>query len=105
MDLARRVTGRAKLGYPITHCSRTLKRGEIKRVMPRGPLFIGYYIACPGCGFIAVYLHDEAAFVEEDASREGRGPFQLLGIGSARCVGCKAALGVEDGDLVSTVPA
>ncbi len=45
-------------------CSRTLERGEVKRVMQRGPL-VGYFLACPACGFSASYLHDAVGYVED----------------------------------------
>lgn len=83
-------------------CSRKLVRGQVKRVMQRGPL-IGYFLCCPACGFSASYLHESEAFeggvgfVEEPADpllfpktivRFERPP---------RCMSCQRLLVVEGG--------
>ena len=45
-------------------CVRKLQRGEVKRVMQRGPL-MGYFLSCPGCNGVATYLDKEMDYVEE----------------------------------------
>lgn len=78
-------------------CSRKLVRGQVKRVLQRGPL-IGYFIACPACGFVASYLHDECDFAEakvggrEILTRIQRNP---------RCYSCRRVLDVESGRLLA----
>ncbi len=82
-------------------CARKLARGEVKRVMGRGPL-VGYYIACPACGFSAAYLEDtlppghSCRFVETGADA----PFTLVGITNPPpCYSCHRILRVVDGQL------
>jgi hypothetical protein len=56
------VAARAELTVAsYQKCSRLLAKGEVKRVMQRGPL-VGYFLACPACGFSASYLEDDAGF-------------------------------------------
>jgi hypothetical protein len=95
------VTGRAPLTTAAYQkCSRLLVRGEVKRVMQRGPL-VGYFIACPGCGFSASYLDDACGYVEEPAPRF-TWPRKLIGIERPpMCFRCKGFICVEGGVLVT----
>ena len=47
-------------------CPRLLKPGWVKRYMHRGKPLVGYMIACPSCGFVALHFHEHARFVERD---------------------------------------
>jgi hypothetical protein len=94
--------------YPLVaaayqRCSRTLGEGEVKRVSGRGPL-VGYFLACPACGFVASYLHDAAGFEEEPAP-PGVWPRRLVGIQTPPpCFQCGSLIGVEAGALVARRP-
>lgn len=58
------VAARAELVLAsYAKCSRTLERGEVKRVMQRGPL-IGYFLCCPSCGFAASYLDEDSGSIK-----------------------------------------
>lgn len=95
------VAGRSPLTVAAYQkCTRLLVKGEVKRVMQRGPL-VGYFIACPACGFSASYLHDEVTYVEELAPA-GTWPHKLVGIEKPPvCFKCHAYLCVEGGVLVA----
>lgn len=91
-------------------CSRTLAPGEVKRVMQRGPL-VGYFLACPACGFSASYLDEQCGF-EEDPPKgvmlhDLRVQRVILSIKTPpRCFRCRRYLRVVDGHLeaVSEAP-
>lgn len=79
---------------PPTRCVRRLARGEVKRVPSVGRL-VGYYVACPGCGFVAPYLAEEAGWIESADP-------ELHLVGAERpppCMRCRRAIGVVDGAL------
>lgn len=62
--------------------------------MHRGPL-VGYYIACPGCGFRATYLHDDVGYVEERAVEGSEYPKRLVGLKTPpTCIRCKKTIRV-----------
>lgn len=82
-------------------CSRLLAKGEVKRVMQRGPL-VGYFIACPACGFSASYLDDACGYIEQHLSPKERIPHRLVGITKPpMCFKCHGYLCVEGGQLVT----
>ncbi len=95
--------------YPLTvaahkTCSRTLGRGEVKRVSGRGPL-VGYFLACPACGFVASYLHDACGFTEVPPAPGTEWPRVLSGIGKPPpCYSCRSLISVEGGALVARRP-
>ena len=95
------IVARARLtAASYKTCSRTLARGDVKRVTQRGPL-VGYFIGCPSCGFVASYLNDEVGFREERAGTEVR----LAGIDHPpRCAGCRLELHVVADELFATEP-
>lgn len=96
------VEGRKALSTESYHkCSRLLQRGELKRCMPRGPVFVGYYICCAGCGFTGVYLHDDCVF--EETERKGpRDLPMIIRIGKPPpCRKCAARIVVQDGELLA----
>jgi hypothetical protein len=89
-------------------CSRLLDKGEVKRCMQRGPL-VGYYLACPACGFSGVYLDEECDFSEQPPKTEViHDPAKrrkLVGIGrSPSCFRCKRLLRIEEGFLEALDP-
>lgn len=79
-------------------CSRTLAKGECKRVPQRGYL-VGFFFGCPNCGFIAPFLDEDLGYHEHD----GR---LLRSARSGRCPGsgCRCLLRVEDGELQAVRP-
>lgn len=75
----------------VVKCSRRLTPGEVRRTLTNGPL-VGYHLACPSCGFIALQqdLHDEVGFEERDG--------HLVGMREAyRCVLCHRTVTIADG--------
>jgi hypothetical protein len=92
------MTARAPLVH-VTTCPRDMKPGQVKRCMLRGPL-VGYYLACPKCGFRATYLHDDCQFVEERAVDGHDFPRRLIGIAAPpACYRCALRISVVDGFL------
>lgn len=88
---------------PPTACSQRLRPGEAKRCMWRGEEPIGYHLACPGCGFIASYLHSEVGYVEEPLLEGRPFPKRLVGFTSApRCFRCRRELSIVGRELVAT---
>lgn len=87
---------------PITfasyqRCSRTLVKGELKRVMQRGPL-VGYYIACPACGFAQSYLDDEVHYVEQPVEIDGLVYMHATGMRDPGvCLSCNRRIVIADG--------
>lgn len=97
------VPDEGAIGVPLTaasyqKCSRTLARGEVKRVMQRGPL-VGYYIGCPACGFVGCHLDDECGFVE--ATGIGGRPMVVAIQRPPRCYRCQRVLVVESDRLLA----
>lgn len=89
-------------------CSRTLRRGQVKRVSQRGPL-VGYFLACPACGFSAAYLDDACGFREVPREEGARPARALVGVAHPpTCFSCHALLSVEPSagghDLVARRP-
>jgi hypothetical protein len=97
------VIARVKLGATVTKCSRKLEPGEVKRVTPRGPVFVGYYVGCPACGFVAAHLDGEAVSFSETRAESPQAPFVLVGMEGVRCVRkeCGCRLVVDGGDLLA----
>lgn len=95
------ITGTAPLTLAAYQkCTRLLEKGEIKRVSQRGPL-VGYFIACPACGFSASYIHDQCGFVEEVVP-QFTWPRKLLGITTPpTCFKCHGYICIEGGALVT----
>lgn len=60
-------------------CTRELAKGELKRVVQRGPL-IGYFMACPACGFSASYLDSECGFIERAVEVDGVQYMRAVGV-------------------------
>jgi hypothetical protein len=82
-----------------TYCPRDMVRGQVKRCMHRGPL-VGYYIACPACGFKATYLDEDVGFIEEPAVVGSPFPKRLLGMRNPPpCYRCKLRLSVRGLEL------
>ncbi len=91
-------------------CTRKLVRGDVKRLFAAGPL-LGYFIACPGCGFYGSYLHSEAGFTEVGPVVTSRGPgahvaeepyrhpTSLRAAHPMVCFGCRHKIVVNDGEL------
>lgn len=78
-------------------CPRQLPRGGVKRVPARGGL-VGFFIACPGCGFVASYLAAEGGFVEVPDPVDGT-PL-LIGISTPPpCMRCRRRIALTDGAL------
>lgn len=78
-------------------CLSLLGRGQVKRVLQRGPL-VGYYLACPSCNGAFSYLHDKCSFVEAEPYVGTSWPRRLVGIERPpRCYHCCAILTVESG--------
>jgi hypothetical protein len=48
------------------HCIQRLRPGTVKRMYyrTREGEPIGYWIACPGCGFVGPYRHEDCGFIE-----------------------------------------
>lgn len=95
------MTARAELtAASFRTCSRELAKGQVKRCMQRGPL-VGYYIACPGCGFIATYLHEDVGYVETPTDPLTY-PKKLIKIERPpKCYSCKRSISVViDGDAI-----
>lgn len=89
-------------------CAQRLQPGEVKRVMQRGPL-IGYFLACPACGFVGSYVDDAVGYVEKpDKSvtlRVGDPQRELLGTNHPpTCFRCRRLLRVADGHLEACDP-
>lgn len=95
---------------PCNTCARTLKKGDVKRVMQRGP-FVGYFLCCPGCQFTASYLDDACQFVEDPPHPEPLPPGvelrRLVGITNPpACFKCRRLIRVgKDGALEAVDPA
>lgn len=80
-------------------CTRELAKGEVKRCVQRGPL-IGYFMACPACGFSAAYLHDDVDYEEDPPSVEPKYPKRITAINKPpACFMCKRKLVVANGQL------
>lgn len=80
-------------------CSRELVRGELKRVVQRGPL-VGYFMACPACGFSASYLESECGFIEEPVIVEGKSYMRAVGVTRPPpCFKCRCKLTITDGNF------
>lgn len=91
-------------------CTRKLVPGDVKRVFAAGPL-LGYFIACPACGFYGSYLHCEAGFTEIGPTVGSRGPgahateepyrhpTSLSATHPVVCYGCRRRIVVKDGEL------
>ncbi len=100
--MPRVVVGQCALTDGSYHkCSRDLQRGEVKRVMPRGPVFVGYYISCAGCAFVGVYLHDDCGFAETERKTTRDLPMIIRIERPPECRKCKAKIMVEDGQLLA----
>lgn len=85
-----------------TFCPRDMVRGQVKRCVHRGPL-VGYYIACPSCGFKATYLDEDVLFIEECAVLGSAYPKRLLRMTKPPpCYRCKLLLSVRGRDLVAS---
>ena len=81
----------------LRQCPRRMRPGQVKRVPLKGKL-VGYWIACPGCGFVASYLLDEARFTES-VDKDGIG---LVGIDAPPpCIRCRRRIECADGALRS----
>lgn len=94
-----RVVASSVVSVSLRKCSRLLEPGELKRVPQLGPL-VGYFIACPACGFPAPYLDDEVGYVEEPPKEKtlyaGSPQRELRGLERPpRCFRCKLLLRVE----------
>jgi len=89
---------------PAPKCVRELDPGEVKRTLGRSYL-VGYNIACPGCGWRAIYLHEEVGFIEEPADPKVF-PKALVGIERPPpCMKCGGLIGAEPGFLTCSPPA
>lgn len=100
------VIGKAKLTVASYQaCSRLLRKGQVKRVSGRvGPL-VGYFLACPFCGFSASYLHEKHGYIEGEPAPGTKWPRPLLGMTKpAKCFSCQGVISVENGELVTRVP-
>lgn len=75
-------------------CLATLERGQVKRVLQRGPL-VGYYLTCPVCSSAFAYLHDKHKFSETAP------PVRMLtGVErSPKCFKCGSMLSIESTDV------
>lgn len=93
------LVARAELTHAdYLKCNREIARGQVKRVIMRGPL-VGYYFGCPACGFIASYLHDDCGFHEMPEGKLAF-PKTLVRIDNPpTCYSCQRFLtiNVEDG--------
>lgn len=87
-------------------CSRELERGEVKRCMQRGPLpLVGYFLACPACGYSASYLDCEVGFVEEPVEIDGLAYKRVVMIERPpACFSCKRLLVIADGFFEAREP-
>lgn len=78
-------------------CLSKLGKGQVKRVLQRGPL-VGYYLACPSCNGAFAYLHDKCGFVEAEPYVGTSWPRRLVGVERPpTCYHCKATLSIESG--------
>jgi uncharacterized protein YbaR (Trm112 family) len=78
-------------------CLTLLQRGQVKRVLQRGPL-VGYYLACPSCNGAFSYLHEKHGFVETDPLDGAAWPRQLVGVERPLCCyHCRSILTIERG--------
>jgi hypothetical protein len=101
-----RVAARVEL-TPVSYqkCSKLLVAGEVKRVMQSGPL-IGYFLACPACGFACAYLDEACGYVEDPPKTVvTRAVRKLVAITHPpTCFRCKRTLHVEGGFLEACDP-
>lgn len=80
---------------PFNRCPRKLSKGEVKRV-PKGGQLVGYHVGCPGCGFVAPYLAEEAGWVEQ-VDADG---IAIVGVDRRpTCIRCRRRIGMVDGAL------
>ncbi|NUP12898.1 MAG: hypothetical protein HOW73_43215 [Polyangiaceae bacterium] len=85
--------------YWASGCVREMPPGQVKRVPQRGGL-VGYFIACPGCRFIASYLDDHHGFLEECVLPGHTTPVKLVGIEKPpRCFRCRKSITVVGASL------
>ena len=95
-------------------CLRKLVPGMAKRFPSmRGTPAVSYVIACPGCGFSAMYMSGEARFIEsvEWTTREApdaKGklaavaqPETLSLEGTIRCLACKKDIRIDENDMTA----
>jgi hypothetical protein len=79
----------------------------VKRVLQRGPL-VGYFLACPACGFAAPYLDEDVGYREEPPAGQPlpAGSYRaLVGIDvPPACARCRRRLRVADGALEALDP-
>lgn len=91
-------------------CPQRLERGEVKRFALHGKLW-AYTIGCPGCGFCAPYLADDAGYVEgplvetraEHREREVvfRAPETLSTTHPLPCYGCGGRITIEANEIAT----
>lgn len=89
-------------------CVRKLARGEVKRLFGAGALH-GYYVACPWCGFTALWLQGEADFAEDGTAESSspkvtggpalafRHPRLVSARAELRCPSCRVGARLEGG--------
>lgn len=78
---------------PRKFCPRKLVPGQVKRYLFEGPL-AGYMVACPGCGFSEMHIHEQVGFVEEDGK-----PIRTEGPRVHVCLLCRREVRFVDGKV------
>lgn len=56
---------------PAKYCQRKLLPGQVKRYLAAPRPLLGYAIACPGCGFIELHMHERHRFDEHEGALAG----------------------------------
>lgn len=80
----------------VVCCTRKMKPGQVKRCVARGPL-IGFWIACPHCGFCVFYSEDAHRF-HEHPNLPGAPIRSLVGAETPlACFRCKRPMVIRDG--------
>jgi len=75
-------------------CARALAPGQVKRHPFQGPALLGYFVACPACGFRALH-DDEAGFLEHAGRLEAAA-------NPLPCLACKRAIRIDAGTITAT---
>lgn len=75
-------------------CARSLAPGQVKRHPLTGPALMGYFVACPACGFRALH-DDEAGFLEHGGRLEAAA-------NPLPCLACKREIRIDAGHITAS---
>ena len=96
------IVARAPLAASCAPCSRTLKRGEFKRVPRSGSRpAVGWFLSCAACGFVSAFSAEELLAVENVDELCHREVALVAVRGAVRCYSCHRLIAIDGQDLVA----